>query len=558
MRPGLDPVTLQVLVGALRAACEEMGAVLVRAAHSANIKERRDCSTALFDATGELVMQAEQIPVHLGSMPDAVAAVLGEEHRPGDLWILNDPYRGGTHLPDITLISPVFAPQGESQQADQAGAAASPEASSLLGFAASRAHHADVGGPTPAGMPAGSTRLEDEGVVIPPTRADDDLLARLAAEMRNPRQRLADLRAQRAANLTGERRLLELARRHGIGVLGSGMAEILDYAERRTRAQLAELPDGAYEAEDLMEADAAGAPRDIRLRVTARIDGDRLTLDFTGTDPQVDGNLNCPLPVAKSAAFFAVRVLTDPEAPPSAGAFRPVEVIAPQGCLLNARPPAAVAAGNVETSSRVADLVMEALAGATPAPAQGQGTMNNLTLANESLPTSQSPRQGGYAPSTPHPCGVSPARRQDQFTYYETLGGGQGACPDADGPSAVHVAMSNTLNTPIEALEAEFPLRVRELSVRRGSGGAGRHRGGDGIVRDLEALAPMSFTLITERRRHSPRGRDGGADGEAGSNLLNGEPLASKAAGELRPGDRLRIETPGGGGYGRAPSRQPR
>jgi N-methylhydantoinase B len=536
MRPELDPVTLQVLVGALRAACEEMGAVLVRAAHSANIKERRDCSTALFDAAGELVMQAEQIPVHLGSMPDAVAAVLGEEHRPGDVWVLNDPYRGGTHLPDITLISPVFAPQSESQGADEGGTAASPQASSLLGFAASRAHHADVGGPTPAGMPADSTRLEDEGVVIPPTRADDDRLALLAAEMRNPRQRLADLRAQRAANLTGERRLLELAGRHGIPMLRSGMAEILDYAERRTRAQLAELPDGAYEAEDVMEADAGGERRDIHLRVTARIDADRLMLDFTGTDPQVDGNLNCPLPVTKSAAFFAVRVLTDPEAPPSAGAFRPVEVIAPEGCLLNARPPAAVAAGNVETSSRVADLVIEALAGATPAPAQGQGTMNNLTLAGESPPTSQSRRRS--------------ARRQDDFTYYETLGGGQGACPDADGPSAIHVAMSNTLNTPIEALETEFPLRVVELSVRRGSGGAGRHRGGDGIVRELEALAPMRFTLITERRRHAPRGRDGGADGEPGRNLLNGEPLASKAAGELRPGDRLRIETPGGGGYG--------
>ena len=369
-------------------------------------------------------------------------------------------------------------------------------------------------------MPVDSTRLEDEGVVIPPTRADDDRLARLAAEMRNPRQRLADLRAQRAANLTGERRLLELAGRHGLEVLRSGMAEILDYAERRTRAALAELPDGTYEAEDLMEDDAGGEPRDIRLRVTATIDGERLTLDFTGTDPQVEGNLNCPLPVTKSAAFFAVRVLTDPDAPPSAGAFRPVEVIAPEGCLLNARPPAAVAAGNVETSSRVADLVIDALAGATPAPAQGQGTMNNLTLAGE------------------------------HFTYYETLGGGQGACPDGDGPSAVHVAMSNTLNTPVEALETEFPLRVRELSLRRGSGGAGRHRGGDGIVRELEALAPMSFTLITERRRHAPRGRDGGADGQPGRNLLNGEPLPSKAAGELRPGDRLRIETPGGGGYG--------
>jgi N-methylhydantoinase B len=455
-------------------------------------------------------MQAEQIPVHLGSMPDAVAAVLGEQHRPGDVWILNDPYQGGTHLPDITLISPIFTND------------------ELLGFAASRAHHADVGGPTPAGMPVGSTRLEDEGVVIPPTRADDDRLARLAADMRNPRQRLADLRAQRAANLTGERRLLELAGRHGLEVLRSGMTEILAYAERRTRAALAELPDGAYEAEDLMEDDAAGEPRDIRLRVTATIDGERLTLDFTGTDPQVQGNLNCPLPVTKSAAFFAVRVLTDPDAPPSAGAFRPVEVIAPEGCLLHARAPAAVAAGNVETSSRVADLVIDALAGATPAPAQGQGTMNNLTLASE------------------------------HFTYYETLGGGQGACPDGDGPSAVHVAMSNTLNTPVEALETEFPLRVRELSVRRGSGGAGKHRGGDGIVRELEALAPMSFTLIAERRRHAPRGRDGGADGEPGRNLLNGDPLPSKAAGELRAGDRLRVETPGGGGFGPATAGQSR
>jgi N-methylhydantoinase B len=527
-REQIDVVLLQVLVGALRAACEEMGAVLVRAAHSANIKERRDCSTALFNAGGELVMQAEHIPVHLGSMPDAVAAVLDQVHRPGDVWILNDPYRGGTHLPDITLISPIFAPSGESAGADNGR--------ELLGFAASRAHHADVGGPTPAGMPVGSTRLEDEGVVIPPTRADDDQLACLAGEMRNPPQRLADLRAQRAANLTGERRLLELAGRHGIEVLRFGMAEILDYAERRTRAKLAELPNGTHEAEDVMEDDAVGEPRDIHLRVAAAIDGDRLRLDFSGTDPQVDGNLNCPLPVTKAAAFFAVRVLTDPEAPPSAGAFRPVEVIAPEGCVLNARSPAAVAAGNVETSSRVADLVMEALSGATPAPAQGQGTMNNLTLAGQ--------RSGRGA-----------ERRRDRqvavdWTYYETLGGGQGACPDADGPSAVHVAMSNTLNTPVEALETEFPLRVRELSVRRGSGGAGRRRGGDGIVRELEALAPMSFTLITERRHHGPRGRDGGADGEPGRNLLNGEPLASKAAGELRSGDRLRIETPGGGGYG--------
>ena len=498
----LDPVTLQVLVGALRAGCEEMGAVLVRSAHSANIKERRDCSTALFDGAGELVMQAEHIPVHLGSMPDAVAAVLGEEQRQGGLWILNDPYRGGTHLPDITLISPVFCEDD------------------LLGFAASRAHHADVGGPTAAGMPVGSTTLEDEGVVIPPTRATDEGLAELAGRMRNPRQRLADLRAQRAANLTGERRLLELAGRHGPDLLRAGMGEILDYAERRTRAALAALPDGTYEAEDVMEDDVSGEVRDIRLRVTATIEGDALVLDFAGTDAQMEGNLNCPLAVTKSAAFFAVRVLTDPDAPPSAGAFRPVEVKAPDGCLLNARPPAAVAAGNVETSSRVADLVLGALTGATPTPAQGQGTMNNLTLAH------------------------------DDFTNYETIGGGQGACPDADGPSAIHVAMSNTLNTPVEALETEFPLRVRELAVRRGSGGAGERRGGDGIVREIEALAPMSFTLITERRRHAPEGRDGGGHGLAGRNLLNGEELPSKAAGELRAGDRLRIETPGGGGYG--------
>ena len=498
---GLDPVTLQVLIGALRSACEEMGAVLVRAAHSANIKERRDCSTALFDAEGELVMQAEHIPVHLGSMPDAVAAIRESEQRPGDLWILNDPYRGGTHLPDITLISPLHS--GET----------------LVGFAASRAHHADVGGPTPAGMPADSTRLEEEGEVISPTRMGDAELAELAERMRNPPERLADLRAQRAANLVGAERVAELIERHGLGEFTAATAEILDYAERRTRASLAEVPDGTYEAEDVLEAGPDGE-LDAVLRVSATVAGEELTLDFSGTDDQLDGNLNCPLSVTKSAAFFAVRVLVDPEAPPSSGAHRPIEVIAPSGCLLNARPPAAVAAGNVETSSRVADLVIEALAGALPAPAQGQGTMNNLTLAGEG------------------------------FTYYETLGGGQGACPDADGPSAVHVAMSNTLNTPVEALETEYPLRVRKLAIRRGSGGAGARRGGDGIVRELEALARMEFTLITERRRHAPRGRDGGDEGAPGRNLLNGAELPAKASGRLETGDRLRIETPGGGGHG--------
>ncbi|HEV7614783.1 MAG TPA: hydantoinase B/oxoprolinase family protein [Solirubrobacterales bacterium] len=496
----LDPIALQVLIGGLRAACDEMGATLIRSAYSANIKERHDCSTALFDAAGELVMQAEHIPVHLGSMPDAVAAVLGEEQRPGVAWILNDPYRGGTHLPDVTLITPVFA------------------AAELLGFAASRAHHADIGGPTPGGMPAFSKTLAEEGVVIPPTRVDEELLQGLAGQMRFPRQRLADLRAQQAANRVGEVRLLELASRNGTTLLRTGMEEILAYAELRTRAALADLPDGVYRAEDVLEDDRGESRRDAVLRVEATISGELLRLDFAGTDPEVAGNLNCPLSVTKSAAFFAVRALIDPEAPPSAGAHRPIEVLAPAGSLLNARFPAAVAAGNVETSSRVADLVISALGGARPVPAQGQGTMNNLTLAN------------------------------DDFTYYETLGGGQGACPEGDGPSAIHVAMSNTLNTPVEALEAEFPLRVRELSIRDGSGGEGAHRGGEGLVREIEALAPMRFTLISERRRHPPRGRNGGGDGKTGVNLLNGEPLASKADGYLKPGDRLRIETPGGGG----------
>jgi N-methylhydantoinase B len=289
------------------------------------------------------------------------------------------------------------------------------------------------------------------------------------------------------------------------------MQSTIDYAERRTRAAIAALEDGTREATDVLEA----AEGDLELKLTATVDGDTLQLDFSGSADQHEGNLNCPLAVTVSACWFAVRVLTDPDMPPSSGAMRPVTVTAPEGCLLNARSPAAVVAGNVETSSRVADLVLAAFGRAL-----GQGTMNNLTLGN------------------------------DEFTYYETLGGGQGACEDADGPSAVHVAMSNTLNTPVEALEAEYPVRVTELSLRRGSGGAGRHRGGDGIVREIEALEPMAFTLITERRRHAPQGRHGGGDGATGRNLLNGEELPAKCAGRLQPGDRLRIETPGGGGYG--------
>jgi N-methylhydantoinase B len=482
----MDAIALQVATGALRAACDEMGAVLVRAAHSSNIKERRDCSTALFDARGEMVMQAEHIPVHLGAMPAAVAAVLDRDHEPGVSWVLNDPYRGGTHLPDITVITPVFH-DGE-----------------LIAFAASRAHHADVGGRVPGSMPADSRTLDEEGVVIAPRVLDDEAIEELVAQMRQPAERRADLRAQLAANRVGVRRVEEL------GDVREAFTAVLDYAERRTRACLEALDDGDRTATDVLEA----ADGDLELSVTATVDGDELTLRFDAP-PQHEGNLNCPLAVTRSAAYFAVRVLTDPDIPPSAGAYRPVHVEAPEGSLLNARAPAAVVAGNVETSSRVADLVLRAFGHAL-----GQGTMNNVTLGN------------------------------DAFTYYETIGGGQGACPDADGPSAVHVAMSNTLNTPVEALEQTFPLRVVEYALRRGSGGDGAHRGGDGVVREVEALEDMTYSLLTERRRHAPPGADGGGEGERGRNVVAGEEVGPKATGTLHEGERLRLETPGGGGHG--------
>ncbi len=516
-----DPIELQVIVGALRAACEEMGAALVRSAHSANIKERRDASTALFDPKGEMVMQAEHIPVHLGSMPAAVQAVLGEQHRPDVSWVLNDPFAGGTHLPDITVVTPVFGdiPGARGGVPDpEACATAQPTpAGKLIGFAASRAHHADVGGRVPGSMPADSRSLDEEGVVISPQPLTSAAIERLAAQMRQPEERRADLRAQLAANGTGARRLLELSGRVGAQRLEAAMRAVLDYAERRTRACIAALADGVREAEDVLEAPEG----DLALRLRATVEGERLVLDFSGSAAQHDGNLNCPLAVTLSACWFAVRVLTDPDIPPTAGAYRPVEVIAPPGCLLNANQGAAVAAGNVETSSRVADLVLGAFGRAL-----GQGTMNNLTLGAES------------------------------FTYYETLGGGQGACADVDGASGVHVAMSNTLNTPIEALERDLPVLVREYALRRGSGGAGKHRGGDGVVRELEALSDMTFSLIAERRRHAPPGAAGGEPGTPGRDTLIGPPgkpprrLPAKVTGRLSAGERLRIETPGGGGYG--------
>jgi len=467
--------------------------VLIRSAFSANIKERRDCSTALFDERGRMIAQAEHIPVHLGALPDAIAAVRAHDPAPEDVFILNDPYAGGTHLPDITVVS-----------------------RTAVGFAVTRAHHADVGAAEPGSLPAGSRRLDEEGVVIPPTRLDEATLDELTARMRNPGERRGDLRAQLGANRLASRRIEELCARRGRELVVAAMDELHDYAERRVRAAIAALPDGRFEASDLLEAEEG----DLEVRVAVTIEGDELEIDFAGTAPQHEGNLNCPLAVTRSASYFVIRCLTDPDAPASGGAFAPVTVRAPEGSLVNARPPAAVAAGNVETSSRIADVVFLALGEAIDVPAQGQGTMNNVTLGS------------------------------DDFTYYETIGGGQGACADADGPSAVHVAMSNTLSTPTEALELTYPIRVERNALRLGSGGRGRHSGGDGVVRELRVLEPCRLSIVSERRRHAPQGRKGGAPGAPGRNLLNGEELPAKVTRDVRPGDAVRIETPGGGGYG--------
>ena len=486
-------IELQIIGSLLRAVAEEMGAVLVRSAFSANIKERRDCSTALFDERGRMVAQAEHIPVHLGAMPDAVTAVMQHDPAFGEVWALNDPYAGGTHLPDITLVS-----------------------RTETGFAVTRAHHADVGGREPGSMPADSQTLDEEGVVIAPTRLDDDVIAALVARMRNPEERHGDLRAQLAAHRRAEQRVAELCERRGRDMVVAAMDELFAYSERGMRTGVGALPDGRFAAHDVLEAIGG----DLELHATVTVEGDTVAIDFTGTSPQHAGNLNCPLSVTRSACFYVVRVLVDPDLPASGGAFAPVTVTAPEGCLVNARPPAAVAAGNVETSSRIVDVVMRAFGEAIDVPAQGQGTMNNVTLGSE------------------------------RFTYYETIGGGQGACPDADGPSGVHVAMSNTLSTPVEALELQYPLRVERYGLRLGSGGAGRHRGGDGVLRELRVLEDCRLSIISERRVHPPRGERGGESGTPGRNSLNGEPLPAKVTRDLRAGEIVTIETPGGGGHG--------
>jgi N-methylhydantoinase B len=485
-----------VIGAGLRAIAEEMGAALIRSAYSSNIKERRDCSTALFDARGRMIAQAEHIPVHLGAMPEAVAAVIEHDPAPGEIFAVNDPYTGGTHLPDITLVS-----------------------RTEVGFAVSRAHHADVGGMEPSSLPAESRELYQEGLIIPPVPLDESVLRLLYANMRNPDERRGDLRAQIGAQRLAERRLGELCAKHGRSKVEAAMDELYAYSERRVRAGISLLPDGRYEASDVLE------PIDstLEIRAAVTIAGDEVTIDFVGTSAQYEGNLNCPLAVTRSACFYVVRCLTAPDIPASGGAYEPVTVLAPPGSVVNARPPAAVVAGNTETSSRITDVVFAAFGQALPVPAQGQGTMNNTTFGNR------------------------------RFTYYETIAGGQGACPAGDGPSAVHVAMSNALNTPIEALELGYPLRVLRYELRRGSGGAGRFRGGDGVVRELQALEPCRLSLLSERRRHAPRGAQGGLDGLPGRNLLNGEELPAKVTRSLEAGDVVRIETPGGGGFGGPP-----
>jgi N-methylhydantoinase B len=506
----IDAVTLSVFVNTLTGVAEEMGAVLVRSSYSSNIKERRDCSCALFDADGLMIAQAEHIPVHLGAMGDTVAAVIERGPAPGDVYVVNDPFAGGSHLPDITLVAPVEV-DGE-----------------IVAYTASRAHHSDVGGMTPGSMPAGSRTIFQEGIVVPPVRLVrdgeyvEDVLELVLANVRTPDLRRADLYAQIAANEIGAERMRALVQRHGLEFVRAGCAEVMAYGERRTREILRALPDGTYTADGEIEGDGV-EDVDIAIRASVTIKGDSLHVDFAGTAPAVAGNVNCPLSVTRSACLFALRVLLPPDVPINAGSAAPLEVAVPAGSLVDARHPSAVVAGNVETSQRIADVVLAALGQAVELPAAGQGTMNNLII-------------GGT-----------------DWTYYETIGGGQGASRAGPGPSGVHVGMSNTLNTPIESLELEFPLRVERYELRYGSGGAGASRGGDGIERRVRVLESATLSLLTDRRRHGPAGKDGGAPGAPGENLLDAEPLPPKITRELQPGQVVSVRTPGGGGWGVPP-----
>ncbi|GDY33295.1 hydantoinase B/oxoprolinase family protein [Gandjariella thermophila] len=515
--PELSAVELEVFRHALAGVADEMGVALRRAAYSPNIKERADCSAAVFDRDGEMVAQAEHIPVHLGAMPASVRAVLDAygELRPGDQVCVNDPYMGGTHLPDLTIVAAVGG-----------------DDSRLLGYVANRAHHADVAGAAPGSMPASATDIAMEGVRIPPILIADtdgeraDVVRFVAANSRTPAERRGDLRAQFAANHVGARRLRELAGRIGAARLPEVMAAVCDYSDRRVRAAVTGIPDGRYAYQDVLEI---GEGVTIRAEVT--VAGAEVTVDFAGTDPQVPVNCNAVFAVTLSSAMFVFRMLTDPDAPPNAGCYRALHVRAPEGSVVHATFPAPTAAGNVETSQRIVDVLLGAFARAIPerVPAASQGTMNNLLIG----------AGGGAVP----------------FSYYETLGGGEGGTPARPGMSGVHTGMTNTQNTPAEAVELDYPLRVWRYELRPGSGGAGRHPGGDGLVREIEALADCTLTVQSERRAHAPWGLGGGRPGAVGRNVLvradgTEEELPSKGTWSLRRGERVRIETPGGGGWG--------
>ena len=526
-RQRAGPAELSIAGALFSSVAEEMGVTLGRSAHSPNIKERRDYSCAVFDEHGRLVAQAAHIPVHLGAMPAAVEAALPlAPFAPGDIVMLNDPYLGGTHLPDITMVSPVYSRR------------------TLIGFVASRAHHADVGGISPGSMPL-AQELIQEGVVIPPIKIYErghlnsavmDLLLR---NMRAPDERLGDFDAQFAAQKAGEERLREIVSRYGVRAAPSFMRDLMDYAERMTRAALSSVPAGEYAFEDYLDDDGMSEDA-VPIRVRLTIGGGTLHCDFSGTAHERPSSVNAVAAVTRSAVYYVVRCLVEAlveggeTVPANEGCFRPVTLTLPERSLVNAGPPRAVAAGNVETSQRIVDTVLGALAQALPGiiPSASAGTMNNVTI-------------GGYDPD-----------RDREFAYYETIGGGAGASPQRDGLDAVHTHMTNTMNTPAEALEMSYPFRLLEYAVRRGSGGAGRHAGGDGIVRSYEMLARASVTLLTERRRRAPWPLAGGEPGTAGRDVLiragqhKGERLLAKGSLELEPGDRLTVETPGGAGWG--------
>jgi len=541
-----DPTTLEIYRALYTSVAEEMGVALRRTSFSPNIKERRDYSCAVFDSTGRVIAQGDHMPVHLGSMPMAVAAALREvEIGPGDVVALNDPFAGGTHLPDVTLVMGVFAKKAEGRRqnaADKKGSAA--QRSTLTAhpffYVANRAHHADIGGATPGSMGL-ATDVYGEGVRIPPihiVRGGEtcgDVMKLILANVRSSQERRADFEAQIGSLKTGAVRLLEIVERRGIKEAGEYATHLISYSSRMMRRAIAAIPDGTYKAEDALDDDGI-SDGEIPIRVRVTIKGDRARVDFTGSAPQVSGALNAVESITVSAVSYVFRCLVGADVPASAGLMEPIEVIAPSGTIVNAAHPASVAGGNVETSQRIVDTVFKAFARAIPKriPAASQGTMNNLTI-------------GGIDPRT-----------GAEFSYYETVAGGMGARPALDGMNATHTHMTNSLNTPAEALEYSYPLRVREYRIRQGSGGKGRHKGGDGSVREIEVLAAARMSLLSDRRKRAPYGLQGGDDGALGLAFIirvdgSKEQLPSKGSWDLRAGDRVRIETPGGGGFGSKP-----